>query len=102
MGRSNTKWVEWDEHGVGNWLKSNGIAEEHAAAFFVASKIKGRKKPLGLAGRGFGRIERRGSCKWDQRVLGGFWSAWGCLAPPAGAPVGLTCQMDPGGAPEEA
>ena len=47
-------------------------------------------------------IKRRGSCKWKIRVLGGFWSAWSCLTPQAGSPAGLTGQMGPGGAPEEA
>jgi hypothetical protein len=47
-------------------------------------------------------IKRRASCKWKSRVLGGFWCAWSCLAPPAGGPAGLTCQMGPGVAPEAA
>ena len=47
-------------------------------------------------------IKRRGSCKWNLRVLGGFWCAWSCLAPPAGSLAGFMGQMGPGGAPEEA
>jgi hypothetical protein len=39
MGRSN-KYLEWDEHAVGDWLTSNGL-QEYAPAF-VQNKIKGR------------------------------------------------------------
>jgi hypothetical protein len=43
MGKSknNNKWLEWDEHQVGNWLKGNGISEEYVTAL-VGSKIKGK------------------------------------------------------------
>ena len=39
MGRSK-KYLEWDEHAVGDWLKSNGL--EEYAPVFVENKIKGR------------------------------------------------------------